>query len=225
EIEADQPCEYTNKTLDLFFHLGFNSTLCDWLLDFLTGRPQSVRIGSLMSGRITVNTGTPQGCVLSPVLYSLFTYDCVASHKDNTFLKFADDATVNGLISGGDETAYRSRQEGSSAAVLPEETATAIIESILTSCITVWYGNSTESGENGREDHPGAAALSAGHLPLQSPQESLQHHQRPLPPPAHTLQSSALWQEVQEHEEQDLQAEGQFLSTSRKTHQQTQSTN
>ncbi|KAI3363174.1 hypothetical protein L3Q82_011543, partial [Scortum barcoo] len=103
----------------------------------------------------------------------------------------------------------------------------AIIESILTSCITLWYGNSTaadqtrtERGENGREDCPGAAALSAGYLSPQSPEESLQHHQRPLPPPAHTLQSSALWQEVQECEEQDLQAEGQLssLSTSHKTH-------
>ncbi|KAI3365743.1 hypothetical protein L3Q82_000753 [Scortum barcoo] len=56
------------------FHLGFNSTLCDWLQDFLTG--------SLVSGRITGNT-------------------------DNTILKFADDTTVIGLISGGDETAYR----------------------------------------------------------------------------------------------------------------------
>ncbi|KAI3351134.1 hypothetical protein L3Q82_005693 [Scortum barcoo] len=56
----------------------------------------------------------------------------------------------------------------------------------------------TESGESGREDRPGAAALYAGHLPPQSPQESLQHHQRPLPPPAHTLQSSALWQEEPE---------------------------
>ncbi|KAI3367588.1 hypothetical protein L3Q82_026434, partial [Scortum barcoo] len=42
------------------------------------------------------------------VLYSLFTHDCVASHKYNTILKFADDTTVIGLISGGDETAYRS---------------------------------------------------------------------------------------------------------------------
>ncbi|KAI3366297.1 hypothetical protein L3Q82_009765, partial [Scortum barcoo] len=85
----------------------FNSTLCDRLLDFLTGRPQSVRIGSLVFGRITVNTGTTQGCVLSLVLYSLFTHDCVTSNKDNTILKFADDTTIIGLISGGDETAYR----------------------------------------------------------------------------------------------------------------------
>ncbi|KAK2899391.1 hypothetical protein Q8A73_012520 [Channa argus] len=49
----------------------------------------------------------PQGCVLSPILYTLFTYDCVASHKDNIILKFADDTTVIGRIVGGDEAAYR----------------------------------------------------------------------------------------------------------------------
>ncbi|KAI3368368.1 hypothetical protein L3Q82_007834 [Scortum barcoo] len=76
---------------------------------------------------------------------------------------------------------------------------TAIIESsILTSCITVWYGNSTagdrkrlQSGENGREDRLGGAALSARPtitLPPQSPQESLQHHQR-LPPTPSTHSS------------------------------------
>ncbi|KAI3351413.1 hypothetical protein L3Q82_020265, partial [Scortum barcoo] len=231
-----------HKLTTKLFHLGFNSTLCDWLLDFFTGRPQSVRIGGLVSGRITVNTGNPQGCVLNLVLYSLFTHDCVASHKDKTILKFADDTTVIGLISGGDETAYRREVaslvkwcDSNNLSLNTDKTkrcfkflgvhicddltwtlnitqlvkkahqqlyflrrlrksqrtqrtfCTAVIESILTSCIMVWYGNSTESGENGRKDRPGAAALSAGHQPPQSPQESLQHHQRPLPPPAHTL--------------------------------------
>lgn len=55
-----------------------------------------------------MNSGTPQGCVLSPILYKLFTYDCVASNKDNSVLKCADDTTVIGLITGGDQTAYRS---------------------------------------------------------------------------------------------------------------------
>ena len=54
-----------------------------------------------------MNTGTPQGCFLSLMLCTLFTFNCVASHKDNTILKFADDTTVIGLITGGDETAYR----------------------------------------------------------------------------------------------------------------------
>ncbi|KAI3359959.1 hypothetical protein L3Q82_013840 [Scortum barcoo] len=43
----------------------------------------------------------------SPLLYSLFTHDCVATHSSNTIVKFADDTTVIGLITGDDETAYR----------------------------------------------------------------------------------------------------------------------
>ena len=65
------PYKLTHKLSTLGLHL----TLCDWLLDFLTGRPQSVRIGDRTSASIITNTGTPQGCVLSPILYTLFTYD------------------------------------------------------------------------------------------------------------------------------------------------------
>jgi hypothetical protein len=36
--------------------------------------------------------------VLSPLLYSLFTHDCVAKHNSNTIIKFVDDSTVVGLI-------------------------------------------------------------------------------------------------------------------------------
>ena len=59
--------------------LGLNTAICDWNLSFLTGRPQAVHIGNATSSTLTLNTGAPQGCVLSPLLYSLFTHDCVAS--------------------------------------------------------------------------------------------------------------------------------------------------
>ena len=51
--------------------------------------------------------GALQWCVLSPVLYSLFTHDCMAKHDSNTIIKFADNTTVVGLITDNDETAYR----------------------------------------------------------------------------------------------------------------------
>ncbi|KAK3550504.1 hypothetical protein QTP86_033403, partial [Hemibagrus guttatus] len=56
---------------------------------------------------ITLNTGAPQGCVLSPALLTLFTHDCKPIHSSNTIVRFADDTTVVGLISGNDETHYR----------------------------------------------------------------------------------------------------------------------
>ncbi|KAK2878201.1 hypothetical protein Q8A73_012383 [Channa argus] len=87
--------------------LGLNTSLCNWILDFLTGRPQSVRIGNNISSTTTLSTGAPQGCVLSPLLFTLLTHDCVAMHSSNHLVKFADDTTVVGLISKNDESAYR----------------------------------------------------------------------------------------------------------------------
>ncbi len=39
---------------------------------FLSDRPQAVRMGSITSTTI-INIGAPQGCVLSPFLYALYT--------------------------------------------------------------------------------------------------------------------------------------------------------
>ena len=49
----------------------------------------------------------PQGCVLSPLLYSLFTHDCMARYDSNTIIKFADYTTVVGLITDNHKTLYR----------------------------------------------------------------------------------------------------------------------
>ncbi len=86
--------------------LGLNTSLCDWIQDFLTARPQVVKVGQFTSNSITLNIGAPQGCVLSPLLYSLYTHDCVSSHSSTSIIKFADDTVVLGLINNDDETAY-----------------------------------------------------------------------------------------------------------------------
>ncbi|KAF7708686.1 hypothetical protein HF521_017743, partial [Silurus meridionalis] len=96
-----------SKLLAKLLDLGINTSICNWVMDFLTKRPQQVRSGSICSNTITLNTGVPQGCVLSPFLYSLFTSNCRPVNGSNSIIKFADDTTVIGLITNNDETAYR----------------------------------------------------------------------------------------------------------------------
>ncbi|KAK1806300.1 hypothetical protein P4O66_000175 [Electrophorus voltai] len=86
--------------------LGLHTSLCDWISNFLTNRPQSVRVGNCASSTLTLSTAAPQGCVLSPLLYSLYTYDCTATSSSTIIVKFADDTVVVGLISDNDERAY-----------------------------------------------------------------------------------------------------------------------
>jgi hypothetical protein len=73
-------------------HEVLNTSPCYWILDFLMGRPQVVRVGNNSSASLILNTLAPQGCVLSPLLYSLFTHDCVAKHYSNT--NFADNTSL-----------------------------------------------------------------------------------------------------------------------------------
>lgn len=97
------PSKLVTKLTDL----GITAPICNWLLDFLTNRPQHVWLDNHCSSILTMNTGVPQGCVLSPFLYSLFTHDCRPEHGSNSIVKFADDTTVIGLIKNNNESAYR----------------------------------------------------------------------------------------------------------------------
>ena len=90
------------KLLTKLRNLGLNPSLCNWILDFPTGCPQMVWVGNNTSATLLLNTGAPQGCVLSPLLYFLFTYECTARHDSNTIIHFADYTTVVGMITDND---------------------------------------------------------------------------------------------------------------------------
>lgn len=70
-----------------------SSSIYSYILDFLSNRQHVVRLGSITSSSVIRNTCGPQGCVLSPLLYSLYTYYCRATNTSNIIVKF--DTTVS----------------------------------------------------------------------------------------------------------------------------------
>ncbi len=95
--------------LNKLTQLSVPTSICQWIPSFLTDR--LVRLGELTSNTRTINTGAPQGCVLSPLLFSLDTNDCTSNDPSVKLLKFADDTTFIGLIQDRDESAYRQEVE------------------------------------------------------------------------------------------------------------------
>ena len=81
--------------------------LCLWVLEFLTDRRQLVRVGDCYSSMRAINTGAPQGCVLSPVLFILYTNSFQGTQTGCRILKYADDTVVIGMVTNSDETDYR----------------------------------------------------------------------------------------------------------------------
>ena len=69
-----------------------------WIHNFLLERPQAVRLGDFKSDTKVISTGAPQGCVLSPALFSLYTSECVSDNETCTIIKYADDMVITGLL-------------------------------------------------------------------------------------------------------------------------------
>jgi len=72
--------------------------VCQWIICFLTDRQQVVRLGKFSSSTHTISTGAPQGCILSPLPFSLYTNDCTSKDPSIKLLKFSDETTLIGLI-------------------------------------------------------------------------------------------------------------------------------
>ena len=80
--------------------LGLNTSLCNWILDFLTGLLQVVRGGNKNIRHADPQHGDHSGVRAQspPVLPVQFTHDCTARHDSNTIIKFADDTTVVEMV-------------------------------------------------------------------------------------------------------------------------------
>ena len=88
------PVLLINKLMNI---LGLNNMLTI-IADFLSDRSQFVEVNGVKSDCKLTNIGTPQGCILSPILFSLYTADLKSNNKSIKLLKFADDTALIGQI-------------------------------------------------------------------------------------------------------------------------------
>lgn len=87
----------------LLNHFNLNNNLLGWILDFLTCRTQRVRVNGLLSESLCSSIGSPQGCVLSPILFILYTNMCQSPFKNRFILKYADDTVIVSLLKEDEE--------------------------------------------------------------------------------------------------------------------------
>ncbi len=77
------------------------SPLIPWIDHF-----QVVKVDNSLSPTVVLNTGVPQGCVLSPFLYILYTNDCQSPFTNIHYFKYADDTAILALLKNSDANSF-----------------------------------------------------------------------------------------------------------------------
>ena len=73
--------------------LGIGGNLIKIFTDFLNNRSQCVIVDGISSASVPVISGVPQGSVLGPLFFIIFTSD-IGSHLENKLISYADDTTL-----------------------------------------------------------------------------------------------------------------------------------
>ena len=84
----------THLLLSHLLDLDASPSIVLWVRAFLRDRPQTVCVNSVKSNELILNTGAPQGCVLSPILFSIYTNEIMSNTTTLTLIKFADDMAL-----------------------------------------------------------------------------------------------------------------------------------
>ena len=78
-------------------YYGISELALGWFKSYLSGRTQTVKVGSTLSNPVALQHGVPQGSVLGPILFSLYTNpisSIIQSHSSINYHFYADDTQL-----------------------------------------------------------------------------------------------------------------------------------
>ena len=90
---------------------GFLPNTVKWFKSFLTGRSQSVKIGTKISSKRDLNSGVPQGGVISPLIFVLYVADFEFWLKWSVAKTYADDTMTRTTAKNKEELIRRMEED------------------------------------------------------------------------------------------------------------------
>ena len=98
DISKACDCVWHKGLLAKLSTFGLHHTLFKWISSFLSDRSIAIRGDGYLSKPHSINSGVPQGSVISPALFILFIYDLLSSTSSSIF-SFADDTYLSSYFS------------------------------------------------------------------------------------------------------------------------------
>ena len=86
-------------------NMGISGNLGMWISTFLMGRTQSVKIDGIVSEKIEILSGVPQGSVLGPILFLIYIADIGSKSKSKAYI-YVDDSKVLSSIRGEEDVEF-----------------------------------------------------------------------------------------------------------------------
>jgi len=83
-----------NILLQKLIEIGIGPQVITWMKSYLTNREQLVKFKNIQSDKETVTSGVPQGSILGPVLFIIFTNNLAAHLHNYHISSYADDTQI-----------------------------------------------------------------------------------------------------------------------------------